>query len=139
MGAAPERRCRLALRVQLKPGERVLVGGAVVRNGSTRTELYIENDTPVLREPDVLRPEDVHTPCERIYLALQLMYVDDKAPGWYDDAYRELKEQVLVAAPSCAPLVDAIDEQLAAGHLFKALRSARRLIDYERELISHAS
>lgn len=129
----------MALRLQLKAGERVLVGGAVVRNGSARAELFIENDTPVLREPDVLRPEAVRTPCERIYFALQLMYVDDHAPGWYAEAYRELTQEVLVAAPSCAPLVRAIDEQLDAGHLFRALRSARRLIDHERELLSHAS
>jgi flagellar protein FlbT len=129
----------LALRLQLKPGERMLVGGAVVRNGATRAELFVENDAPVLREQDVLRPEAVRTPCERIYLALQLMYVDDRAPGLYSDAYRELTEEVLAAAPSCAPLVRAIDEKLEAGQLFRALRSARRLIDYERELLSHAS
>ena len=129
----------MALRLTLKAGERALVGGAVVRNGSTRTELFIENDTPVLRESDVLRPEAVRTPCERIYLTLQLMYVDDHAPGWYADAYHELTEQVSLAAPSCAPLLHAIDEQLNAGQLFRALRSARRLIEHERELLSHAS
>ena len=40
----------MALRLKLKPGERVIVGGAVVRNGSSRAELFVENDTPVLRE-----------------------------------------------------------------------------------------
>jgi flagellar protein FlbT len=139
MGHVPERRWRLALRLQLKPGERVLVGGAVVRNGSVRAELFVESGGPVLREPDVLRPNAVRTPCERVYLALQLMYVDHRAPEGYADAYRELADEVLAAAPSCAPLVRVIDEQVVAGELFKALRSARRLIAYERELLAHAS
>ena len=138
-GAGPGRRWRLALRVELKPGERLLVGGAVVRNGSTRAELFVENDTPVLREPDVLRPRDVRTLCERIYLALQLMYVDDRAPAFTADAYHEFTGDVLAAAPSCAPLVREIDGHLQAGRMFKALRTARRLIDRERELLSHAA
>lgn len=129
----------MALRLKLKAGERVIVGGAVIRNGPNRAEIHIENDTPVLREPDVLRPDLVRTPCERIYLTLQLMYVDDRSPGLYADAYRELTDEVVTAAPSCGPLVRAIDEQVEAGRLFQALRQARRLIDHERELMSHAS
>ena len=129
----------MALRLKLKAGERVIVGGAVIRNGSSRTELFVENDTPVLREPDVLKPESVRTPCERIYLTLQLMYVDDHAPAWYADAYRELKEEVVAAAPSCAPLLRAIDDQVESGRLFQALRHARRFIEHERELLSHAT
>ncbi len=129
----------MALRLKLKAGERVIIGGAVIRNGSSRTELFVENDTPVLREPDVLRPEDVRTPCERIYLTLQLMYVDDRAPGWYAEAYRELKEEVVAAAPSCRPLLSAIDDLVESGRLFQALRHARRLIEHERELVSHAT
>lgn len=129
----------MALRLQLKAGERLIVGGAVLRNGSTRTELFVENDTPVLREPDIMRPELVRTPCERIYLTLQLMYVDERAPGWYADAYRELTDEVVAAAPSCEPLVRAIDEKLGAGRMFQALRQARRLIEHERGLLSHAA
>ncbi len=129
----------MALRLKLKAGERVIVGGAVVRNGPNRAELYVENDTPVLREPDVLRPEAVRTPCERIYLTLQLMYVDHPDTNWFNNAYRELTDEVVAAAPSCAPWIQAIDEQMAAGRMFQALRHARRLIEHERELLSHAS
>ncbi|MEY2712285.1 MAG: hypothetical protein RL005_507 [Planctomycetota bacterium] len=129
----------MALRLKLKAGERAIVGGAVIRNGSHRAELVVENDTPVLRESDVLRPDAVRTPCERIYLTLQLMYVDDSAPELYADAYRTLTDEVLTAAPSLAARVRAIDEQVRRGRLFQALRQARILIEHERELLSHAS
>ncbi|MEY4374608.1 MAG: hypothetical protein RL760_775, partial [Candidatus Eisenbacteria bacterium] len=105
----------MALRLKLKAGERAIVGGAIIRNGSKGTELVVENETPVLREADVLRLEAVHTPCERIYLTLQLMYVDDHAPALYAEAYRVLTDEVLAAAPSCTSLVLAIDEQVKAG------------------------
>jgi flagellar protein FlbT len=129
----------MPLRLKLKPGERVILGGAVVRNGSSSTELFVENDTPVLREPDVLRPGSVRTPCERIYLALQLLYVDSEQPGRYTAAYRLLADEVLAAAPSCAPLLTSIDEHLKQGKLYRALREARRLIGHERRLVSHVS
>lgn len=129
----------MALRLKLKAGERAIVGGAIIRNGSKGTELVVENETPVLREADVLRLDAVHTPCERIYLTLQLMYVDDHAPALYAEAYRVLTDEVLAAAPSCTTLVRAIDEQVQAGRMFQALRHARRLIEHERELIAHAS
>ena len=135
----PERRWSLALRVELKPGERMLGGGAAVRTGATRAELFNENDTPLLRELDVLRPDAVRTPGERIHRMLRLMSLDDHAPGGNAEAYPELTQEVLGAAPSCAPWVKAIDEQLDAGRLFRALRSARRLIAHEREHLSHAS
>lgn len=129
----------MALRLKLKAGERAIVGGAIIRNGSKGTELVVENETPVLREADVLRLDAVRTPCERIYLTLQLMYVDDHAPALYAEAYRELTDEVLAAAPSCTALVHAIDDQVQAGRMFQALRTARRLIEHERELIAHAS
>ena len=129
----------MALRLRLKAGERVIVGGAILRNGSKGTELVVENETPVLRQNDVLRLDAVRTPCERIYLTIQLMYLDDSAPGLYAEAYRELTDEVLAAAPSCTELVHAIDEQVLAGRMFQALRTARRLIEHERELIAHAS
>ena len=51
----------MALRLRLKAGERVIVGGAILRNGSKGTELVVENETPVLRENDVLRLDAVRT------------------------------------------------------------------------------
>ena len=66
----------MSLRLSLKPHEKIILGGAVLRNGSNRAEIFIENEVPVMRESDILSPHAVRTPCERIYLALQLLYVD---------------------------------------------------------------
>jgi flagellar biosynthesis repressor protein FlbT len=127
----------MALRLTLKPGERVIVGGAVVRMGRSRGELFVDSQTPVLREADVLSPAAVRTPCQRIVLALQLVYIEPERVSHHLALYRTLAEQVRGAAPSTGPLLDAVDRHLETGRHYQALKSARALLDYERELISH--
>ncbi len=126
----------MALRLTLKPHERVIVGGAVIRNGDSRAALLIENEIPVLREADILSPGAVRTPCERIYMALQLMYVDDAHLTEHQAAYIELAAEALQAAPSLAPILGTIEEQIMAGRIYHALKSARELLHRERELVS---
>jgi len=53
----------MPLRLTLKSQERVIIGGAVVKNGDSRTELHVENKVPILRETDILSPKLVKTPC----------------------------------------------------------------------------
>jgi flagellar protein FlbT len=121
--------------VHLKPNERAIVGGAVIRNGGGRADLLIENEVPVLRERDILGPAAVNTPAERVYLSIQLMYVDASVREENRGSYEVLTHEIREAAPSCRELLDAIDLQVRDGNYYQALRTARRLRDRERELI----
>lgn len=125
----------MALRLKLKPNERVIIGGAVVRNGRSRGELLIDNEVPVLRESDILGPRSVRTPCERIYLALQLVYLDTEQASKHLEAFETLAEEVMKAAPSCRLLMGPIEQHLNAGRFYQALKSVRPLLDHERELM----
>jgi len=45
----------MALRITLKPQEKMILGGAVITNGNSfRCNLIIENKVPILREKDIL-------------------------------------------------------------------------------------
>jgi flagellar protein FlbT len=121
----------------LKPRERAIIGGAVLRNGGTRVRLRVENSVPVLREPDILSPRAVRTPCERVCLALQLLYVDPEGLGRHLDTYRSLVADVAEAAPSLRPWLAPIDDHVRAGRYYQAIKSARSLREHERELMSH--
>ena len=46
----------MTLKVELRPGERIIVGTAVIRNGESRARLHIEGEAPILREKDILTP-----------------------------------------------------------------------------------
>jgi flagellar protein FlbT len=65
----------MALRIELKPRERFILGGAVLQNGEARSELILENNVPILRGKNILSLEEADTPCKRIYFLIQLMYV----------------------------------------------------------------
>ncbi|HOO41301.1 MAG TPA: flagellar biosynthesis repressor FlbT [Syntrophales bacterium] len=66
----------MALKIDLKPYERLIISGTVIRNGPKRSAFIIENSAPVLREKDIMRPDDATTYCSKIYLAIQMMYID---------------------------------------------------------------
>jgi flagellar protein FlbT len=127
----------MALKVELKPGERIILGQCVITNHDQRTRLMIEGQVPILREKDILTPQRADTPAKRIYLAVQLMYTStDQRP--HHEVYFALVRDVLAAAPSVWPYIESINNHILTGELYKALKDAKRLIAYEEELINHA-
>jgi flagellar protein FlbT len=129
----------MALRIQLRPGERLLVGGTVIRNGSQRSTLWIESAAPVLREADILPPRLVRTPCERVYLALEMLYVEPARAAAHLAACEALAAEVRDAAPSLAPDLEAVDALVRSGDVYRALRRARTLLAREKELLAHVA
>jgi flagellar protein FlbT len=127
----------MALRIELKPGERILIGESVLVNGEQRASFLIEGQAPILREKDILTPEQADTPAKRIYLAVQLMYTSRDARA-HHDVYFALVRDIVQAAPSTFPYVETINNRILTGDLYKALKEARNLIDYERELLQNA-
>ncbi|MFN0264142.1 flagellar biosynthesis repressor FlbT [Tepidamorphus sp. 3E244] len=128
----------MALKVELKPCERIIIGNAVVTNGEHRTRLYIEGEAAILREKDILTPETADTPAKRIYLAVQLMYLENDI-GAMHETYLELTRDIVTAAPSTVKFVEPISEQVLSGAFYKALKETKALIAYESELMNNAS
>lgn len=127
----------MALKITLKPHERLIVGGAVISNGNSKCELVVENPVPVLREKDILREKDADSPCKRIYFAIQLMYVDQENLAEHHRSYWELVRDVSEAAPSRRPVLQEISNNVLNGRYYKALKLTRDLVSYEREAIEN--
>ena len=127
----------MSLKVELKAGERILLGECIVTNGNQRTRLTIDGKVPILREKDILTPALANTPAKRIYLTVQLMYTAQD-PTAHHDVYFRLLRDILSAAPSAWPLIENINNHILTGEMYKALKCAQKLIAYEEELISHA-
>jgi flagellar protein FlbT len=128
----------MALKVELKPGEKLLVGNCIITNSDQRTRLYIDGRAPILREKDILTSETAKTPAKRIYLAVQLMYIEDDI-SIAKDEYFELINDFTSAVPSSIEIVSQINNEILTDQLYKALKAAQRLIEYEQELVSHVS
>jgi flagellar biosynthesis repressor protein FlbT len=127
----------MALKVELKPGERMILGECVVTNGDQRTRLTIDGQIPMLREKDILTSQLADTPAKRIYLAIQLMYTS-KDPRAHHAVYFALVRELVQAAPSAWSYVENINNLILTGEMYKALKVAKTLIAYEQELIDHA-
>jgi len=127
----------MPLKITLKPRERLILGGAVVRNGDVGARLTVENEVPILRGHDILSQREADTPCRRIYFVVQLMYVDERNLDEHLKLYWPLVQDVATAAPSTASYTSEISRLVVARKYYQALKVARRLVDYEQELFQH--
>jgi flagellar protein FlbT len=128
----------MALKINLRPHERLIIGGAVVQNGGSRCDLLVENNVPILREKDILREQDADTPCKRIYFTVQLMYVDEKNLVVHHNSYWKLVQDVVKAAPSMLGLIDQISDNILSCRYYQALKLTQKLIEYEQEVMDNA-
>jgi flagellar protein FlbT len=128
----------VALKVELKPGEKLLVGQCIITNSDQRSRLFIEGTAPVLREKDIMTLEAADTPAKRVYLAVQLMYIDEDITTLRAQ-YFSLINDFVAAVPSTLSIADHINNCILTGDLYKALKAARELIQYEQDLFDHAA
>jgi len=128
----------MALKVELKPGEKLLVGNCIVTNGEQRARLFIDGQAPILREKDILTPDTADSPAKRVYLAVQLMYIGGDIDSLREQ-YFALVNDFAAAVPSSLGMIDRINNDILTGSLYKALRSAKELIGYEQDLLDHAA
>lgn len=130
----------MGLVLTLKPQERIILGGAVVRNnGNYSAQLLIETNVPILRWPNILPESDVNTPCGRIYMAIELMYIQPEKYDEYMKLYLTLTEELLAAAPSMTPQLEEISPLVLAGEYYKALQKMKRLLQSEKNLLEIAT
>ncbi|MEO0981116.1 MAG: flagellar biosynthesis repressor FlbT [Pseudomonadota bacterium] len=120
----------MPLKLSLKPGETFILNGAVVRNGERRGVLLLENRARILREKDIMMPEQAETPVTRAYFAVMQMYLSGETDGcWYDHAALALADLIASQPPGqTRDDVLAISADIACGDLYKALGGCRSLI-----------
>ena len=127
----------MSLKVELKHGERIILGESLITNEGSRTKLKIDGSAPLLREKDIMTPESADTVAKRIYLVVQTMYLS-KSPADHHAAYFAMVQDLMAAAPSTARFVESINNRILTGAMYKALKDAKALIEYEQELMAHA-
>ena len=131
----------MPLKLSLKPGEKFVLNGAVVQNGDRRTTLVLQNKASVLREKDILQPDDANTPARRIYFPVMMMYLDESsAEKFYDDFAQRLTEFMgVIRNPEVLAECVAISKHAMAREYYKALMLCRKLIEYEDERLGNVA
>ena len=64
------------------------------------------------------------------------MYIDEENLAAHQKHYWKLVKDLVKAAPSSMNLIDRISEEIVSGKYYQALKLAKKLIDYEQEVIS---
>ena len=127
----------MSLKLSLKPNEKVIIGSAVMVNGSKPAIISVENNVPILREKDILTEEQADTYCKKIYLVIQLMYLGENPNVDLAQLYGSLVAELLTAVPSMKDLISSITGYILNGKYYQALKQAQQLIQYEEELLTH--
>ncbi len=129
----------MPLKMTLKPGERIIVNGAVLENGGGEAHLVFLNDAAFMREKDILAEVDALTPASRIYFALQCLYIFPARREHYGSLLAELMADYLAAAPSALEIIERVQRQVAQGEFYHALKTVRALIAHEKERLDNVS
>jgi flagellar biosynthesis repressor protein FlbT len=131
----------MPLKLSLKPGEKFVLNGAVVQNGDRRTTLVLQNKASVLREKDIMQPEEAVTPSRRIYFPMMMMYLDETGAHRYYDEFVQRLTEFMGAIRNPEILADcvAISKHAMAKEFYKALMLCRKLIEYEDERLGNVA
>ena len=127
----------MPLRVELKPFERIVIGETVIINSGTRTSFLIDGEAPILREKDTVTAETANTPVKRLYFCVQMMYLKNDIPS-YRPAYIGFIKDLREAMPGSRDAIDAVNNHISAGALYKALKEIRKLMKAEAGLLVSA-
>ena len=129
----------MALKVELKPHEQIIIGACVITNTDQRARLLIEGERiPILREKDIMTPARADTPAKLVYLAVQLMYISPD-PQVNHGAYFNLVRDIVTAAPSAWPIIEGINNHILNGDLYLALKETKKLVAYEKQLLDQVA
>ena len=126
----------MPLKLSLKPGEKFVLNGAVVQNGDRRGVLILQNKASVLREKDILQPDDVKSPATRVYFPVMMMYLDEASAAKVYDEFALRLTEFMSATRNPQVLADCVaaSRHVMAREYYKALMAARKLVDYEEGL-----
>ncbi|MGY4803847.1 flagellar biosynthesis repressor FlbT [Teichococcus aerofrigidensis] len=127
----------MSLILKLAPGERLFINGAVVTNGERRAYLMVETQAQIVREKDVLLPEDATTPVRRAYFAAQNVLLGAQpalgSMAAFDEQMARLRGAFV--KPEHLRQLDEAETQMRAGNTYRALSALRDLVLYESALL----
>jgi flagellar protein FlbT len=130
----------MPLKLTLKPGEKFVLNGAVLINGDKKkTSLVIQNKACLLREKDIMQPEEATTPARHIYLPIMMMYLDPEGSEQYYNDFALRMTEFMGAIQNRAALTACIEisRDVMSADYYKALMLCRKLFEFEQERLNH--
>jgi flagellar protein FlbT len=127
----------MPLRIELAPHERLLIGDTCIRNGERRSRFLIETEAKIITGKNLVLESEADTPCKRLYVIVEYMYLADEPRG-YEDKFVAMANEIMNAVPSSRPYVAALFHEIEAGRFYQAMKHGTKLIAYEAKLLDIA-
>jgi len=129
----------MPLKLSLKPGEKFVLNGAVLQNGDKKISLVIQNKACILREKDIMQPDEATTPARHIYLPIMMMYLDPEGSEQYYNDFALRMTEFMGAIQNRAALAACIEisRDVMSGAYYKALMQCRKLFEFEQERLNY--
>jgi len=129
----------MALKINIKPGEKIVVNGAVITIAEGGNALILQNHAVFLRGKDIMQQEDATTPARKIYFYLMLMYLDSDSQEMYYGTFMEFMNELMKATTlrDVADSLMIIFRHVQRGDYYKALKVCKALVDFETELLKN--
>lgn len=131
----------MALKLRLKPCERVVINGCVVQNENRRYTLTVSNFAQIIRGSDILQEEQADTPVRRAYFLIQSMLLDPVAAATGGRVVAEMMAN-LYTAFSRRDIQDRIARSMThvgERDYYKALAALRPVMEYEDEVLGRST
>lgn len=127
----------MPLRLTLKPEERIIINGCIIRNAARRQTLTIENQADVVRGHDLLKEQEVTTPVTRVYFLIQTVLVAVELRDKLNpQIQKNLAELVTVFGVDYTDNILNAANFISTGNYYKALRALSGLMEHERDLLN---
>ncbi len=85
----------MSLKFRIPAGEKIIVNGAVITNTSAKAMHFsLENDASIMRERDIMLPDQITTPLHNVYMQVQMMYIE---PENHAEHYKNFQEAAQMA------------------------------------------
>lgn len=130
----------MPLKIELKPGERAVLNGVVIEGASDgRTEFVILNRATIMRERHIIKEEDANTPVKRLYLALQMLYIEPAQRETYKPMFERYAKDLenTLTLPTLKFALEQIVHCTENEEFYEALKICRAMMETEERLFTY--
>jgi flagellar protein FlbT len=121
------RRSDLPLKFSLRPGEKVIVNGAVIGRGEEPGTFYLYNKANFLRGREVMKEDSANTIEKKLYLIIQLIYLFPEDAAESLRKFEAILAQTLSERPDSASDLEQVAQFVRNQDYYRALKLTAKL------------
>lgn len=121
----------MPLKLVLRPGEKLIVNGAVLGVGDHPVSLFFYNKVNFLRGREILKEENCDTIEKKLYFIIQLIYIFPEDAELNLIKFGIILDEARLSKTEESTIFDDIQALVQSGNYYRALKICRKLFPAE--------